>query len=80
MALLGILAALGAAVVFLIIGALVLFGGVRTTREQIVPGFLPDHPSPLERLLTLLGTWLPIGMIALLCLLTGIRLLQLILL
>jgi hypothetical protein len=72
MAILGALIALGAAVAFLVVGALALFGGARATAEQVVPGFRPDRPGPAERALTLLGVWGPVALIALLCLLAGI--------
>ena len=70
---LGIPIALGAAAGFLVVGVLTLFGGVRATQDQVVPGFRPDRPGPLERLLTLLGVWGPILLIAALCLLGAIR-------
>jgi hypothetical protein len=72
MAILGALIALGAAVAFLVVGALALFGGARATAEQVVPGFRPDRPGLAERALTLLGVWGPVALIALLCLLAGI--------
>ncbi|HWQ14230.1 MAG TPA: hypothetical protein VNL77_15635 [Roseiflexaceae bacterium] len=56
---LGILIALGAAVVFAALGVLPLYAAIRTTREQIIPGFRPDRPGPLERALALAAVWLP---------------------
>jgi hypothetical protein len=76
MAIIGALIALGSTVAFLVVGALVLFGGARTTTDQIVPGFRPDRPSPAERALTLLGVWGPAVLIALLCLLAAIQILR----
>jgi len=76
MAIIGALIALGSTIAFLVVGALVLFGGVRTTTEQVVPGFRPDQPGPTERALTLLGVWGPILLVALLCLLAGIQILR----
>jgi hypothetical protein len=76
MLIIGALIALGSAVAFLIVGALSLFGGARATREQVVPGFLPDRPGPLERALTLLGVWGPVLALAILCLLAGIKIFQ----
>lgn len=73
MVIIGALIGLGAAVAFLIVGALALFGGARATNEQVVPGFQPDRPGPLERVLTLLGVWGPVLLIAALCLLAGIK-------
>jgi hypothetical protein len=72
MVIIGALIALGAAVAFLVVGALALFGGARATTEQVVPGFRPDRPGPAQRALTLLGVWGPVALIALLCLLAGI--------
>jgi hypothetical protein len=76
MAIVGALIALGSTIAFLLVGALVLFGGVRATTEQVVPGFRPDQPSPTERALTLLGVWGPVVLVALLCLLAGIQILR----
>jgi len=75
-AIIGALIALGAAVAFVVVGALSLFGGARAAQEQIVPGFRPDRPGPLERALTLLGVWGPVLLIAALCLLAGIQILR----
>jgi hypothetical protein len=72
----GALIGLGAAVAFLIVGALTLFGGARATNEQLVPGFRPDRPGPLERGLALLGVWGPVLLLAALCLLAGIKIFQ----
>ena len=72
----GALLTLGAAFVFLVVGALMLFGGANATQRQIIPGFRPDRPGPIERVLTLLGVWGPVMLIALLCLLAAIRMLQ----
>ena len=76
MTIIGALIALGSTIAFLVVGALVLFGGVRATTEQVVPGFRPDRPGPAERALTLLGVWGPVLLIALLCLLGGIQILR----
>jgi hypothetical protein len=76
MALIGALIAFGAAVAFLVIGALTLFGGTDATQKQVVPGFRPDRPGPAERVLTLLGVWLPILLIAALCLLASIQIIR----
>ena len=76
MIIIGALITLGAAIAFLAVGALALFGGANATQRQIVPGFRPDHPSAAERALTLLGVWGPILLITTLCLLTVIKLLQ----
>jgi hypothetical protein len=76
MIIIGVLIALGAAIAFLIVGALVLFGGARATNSQVVPGFLPDRPGSLERGLALLVVWGPVLLIAALCLLAGIKIFQ----
>ena len=76
MVIIGALIALGSTIAFLVVGALVLFGGVRATTEQVVPGFRPDQPGPAERALTLLGVWGPVVLVALLCLLGGIQILR----
>jgi len=78
MAILGILIGVAAAVAFLLVGALTLFGGADATRRQILPGFAPDRPSSGERLLTLLSVWGPAVLIALLCLLAGIQIVRLV--
>ena len=75
----GALIALGAAIAFVVVGALSLFGGARAAQEQVVPGFRPDRPGPLERALTLLGIWGPVLLIAALCLLAGIQILRVVL-
>jgi len=76
MIILGALITLSGALAFLIVGALTLFGGVNATQQQVIPGFRPDHPSPAERALTLLGVWGPVALIALLCLLGAIQILR----
>ncbi len=69
----GMLIAIASAIAFVVIGALSIFGGTRATNDQIVPGFRPDRPGPLERALTLLGVWGPVLFIAALCLLAAIQ-------
>ena len=76
MLIIGALITLGAAIAFLAVGALALFGGANATQQQVVPGFRPDRPSPAERALTLLGVWVPILLIATLCLLAAIKMVQ----
>lgn len=73
---LGIALAVGAALAFVVVGALTLFGGENTTTEQILPGFKPDNPSALERALTFAGLWIPILVITAFCLLAGVRILR----
>jgi hypothetical protein len=76
MTVLGALITLGAAIAFLIVSALTLFGGANATQGQLLPGFRPDHPGLAERALALLSVWGPILLIALLCLLAAIKMLQ----
>ena len=76
MLIIGALITLGAALAFLGVGALMLFGGANATQQQVLPGFRPDRPSPAERALTLLGVWGPVLLIAILCLLAAIKMLQ----
>jgi hypothetical protein len=76
MLILGALIAAGAAVTFLIIGALTLFGGADATQRQLLPGFIPDRASAGERLLALLSVWGPVLLVALLCLLVAIQIAQ----
>jgi hypothetical protein len=76
MAIVGILIGAGAAVVFLLVGALTIFGGADATLRQLLPGFAPDRPAPSERLLALLSLWGPVALVALLCLLAGIQIVR----
>jgi predicted outer membrane lipoprotein len=75
---LGFLIGLGAAIAFVVIGALALFGGVDTTQRQLLPGFTPDRVVGARRVLVLLLFWLPILVVAGFCLLAGIQILQVI--
>lgn len=61
---LGLLIAVGAALAFAALGLLALYGGLRTTREQLIPGFRPDSPGPLARALSLAAVWVPVGVVA----------------
>jgi hypothetical protein len=72
----GMLIGIAAAIAFVVVGALSIFGGARVTQDQVVPGFRPDRPGPLERALTLLGIWGPVLFIAVLCLLAAIQILR----
>ena len=76
MPIIGALVTLGAAIAFLVVGALALFGGADATQRQVVPGFRPDRPGPLERALTLVGVWGPVVLVAVLCLLAAIKMMQ----
>ena len=72
----GALITLGGALAFLVVGALTLFGGANATQQQVIPGFRPDQPGPAARVLALLSVWGPVVLIALLCLLAAIKMLQ----
>jgi hypothetical protein len=76
MAVLGALITLGAAIAFLVAGALTLFGGANATQQQLLPGFRPDRAGPAEQVLALLSVWGPIVLTAALCLLSAIKMLQ----
>ena len=76
MIILGALITLGAAIAFLVVGALMLFGGANATQRQVIPGFRPDRPSLAGRALALLSVWGPVVLTALLCLLAAIKMLQ----
>ena len=76
MLIIGALITLGGAIAFLAVGALALFGGANATQQQVIPGFRLDRPSPAERALTLLGVWGPILLLATLCLLATIKMIQ----
>ncbi|MDZ4719695.1 MAG: hypothetical protein SH847_14685 [Roseiflexaceae bacterium] len=78
MVILGALIGSGAAIAFLLVGALVLFGGADATRGQLLPGFAPDQPRAGARFLTFLGLWAPIILVATLCLLAGIQFMRVI--
>lgn len=73
---LGILIGIGAAVAFILVGALVLFGGADATQRQLLPGFIPDQATTRERLVTFISVWLPILVVVLFCLLAGVQILR----
>jgi membrane associated rhomboid family serine protease len=60
MFILGVLIAIASAVAFAALGLVTLFGGARSTREQIIPGFVPERAGGVERLLTLGAVWIPV--------------------
>ena len=76
MIIIGALITLGAAIAFLVAGALTLFGGANATQQQLIPGFRPDRPGLGTRALALLSVWGPVLLTALLCLLAAIKMLQ----
>jgi hypothetical protein len=73
---LGALVLLGSLGAFLTLGGLSVFGSARATTHQIIPGFLPDQPSPLERAATLLSVWGPVILITIFVLLLALRFVQ----
>jgi hypothetical protein len=73
---LGALIAVGAALAFAAIGVLTLYGGVRATREQVLPGFRPDRPGPLQRALTLAAVWVPVAVVVAFGLYAGAHILR----
>jgi hypothetical protein len=76
MTILGVLIGIGAAIGFLLLGALTLFGGTDATRQQILPGFRPDRTGANERILILLSFWGPVAIVSLFCLLAGIQIVR----
>ncbi|HMO55809.1 MAG TPA: hypothetical protein PKA05_14955 [Roseiflexaceae bacterium] len=77
--LLGVLIGVVSALVFAAIGALTMLGGVDATRGQIIPGFRTDRPGGAERLLTLVGFWLPLIIVVAFAIYTGVRIVEMIL-
>jgi hypothetical protein len=61
---LGVLIAIGSAIAFAALGLLAGYGGLHTTRAQILPGFRPDRPGPLARAATLAAVWVPVLVVA----------------
>lgn len=76
---LGALIALGAALAFAVVGLLTIYGGVRATREQLLPGFRPDRSGPLHRTLTIVAVWLPAAVVAFFGLYAGAHIVQVVL-
>ncbi len=73
MAILGALIALGAALVFALLGALTLWAGWLAVRREVLRGFISTAPSPAERIITLLLIGAPLFGAALLSLLAAGR-------
>ena len=76
MVIIGVVISVAIAGAFLAVGLLVLYGGLRATQRQLLPGFLPDRPGPLQRGLTLLALWGPIGVVALFCIITAVEIVR----
>ncbi len=75
---LGVLVALGSAVAFAALGLVTLFGGARSTQEQVIPGFLPDQPGGAERLVTLGAVWLPVIVVAIFGVYAAVRIVEMV--
>jgi hypothetical protein len=71
MYLLGVLIALGAALAFAAVGGLLIWGGARALRREVLRGFVSAAPPPAERLRTLALVALPLLGAALLSLLAA---------
>jgi hypothetical protein len=76
---LGSLIAIGAALAFAVLGVLTLYGGVRATREQLLPGFRPDRPGPVQRFLALAAVWVPVAVVAFFGLYAGVHIVRVVL-
>jgi hypothetical protein len=76
MVFLGVLIAIGSAVLFVAVGALCVWGGADASRTEVSPGFLPDRPNLTQRALTWFGVWMPILVVLLLCLLAGAQIVR----
>ena len=76
MVIIGALITLGAAAAFLVVGGITLVAGANATQRQVIPGFQPDRPGLAARALALLSVWGPVVLIALLCLLAALKMLQ----
>lgn len=75
----GALVLLGSLGAFLTLGGLSVFGSASATSKQIIPGFLPDQPSLLEKSATLLSVWGPVAIIAIFVSLLALRFIQMLL-
>lgn len=78
MFILGVLIAIASAAAFAALGLVTLFGGFRTTQEQIIPGFVPDRAGGAERLLTLGALWIPVIVVAIFGVYTGYRIIEMV--
>lgn len=72
----GALIALGAALLFLAVGGLCVWGGAAASREDMARSFLTDRPSPAQRMLAFLGVWGPILLVLLLCVLGAAQIIR----
>lgn len=78
MFILGVLIAIGSAVAFAALGLATLFGGARSTSEQIIPGFAPDRPGSAERTLTLVAVWVPVIVVTIFGVYTAYRIIEMV--
>ncbi|NOK57285.1 MAG: hypothetical protein GFH27_549309n19 [Chloroflexi bacterium AL-W] len=70
---LGVLFAIGAAGFFIAVGVFSVVGAADTTQKQLKPGFLPDNPGGLERVLTFVSIWVSIILVTVLSVWAGIE-------
>ena len=73
MYLLGVLIGLSSALAFAAVGGLLIWGGARALRREVLRGFVSAPPPPAERLLTLALIIVPLLGAALLALLAAGR-------
>lgn len=78
MFILGVLIAIGAAVAFAALGLATLFGGARSTGEQIIPGFVSDRAGSAERTLTLIAVWVPVVVVTIFGVYTAYRIIEMV--
>jgi hypothetical protein len=76
LALLGSLIAIGAAIVFAVVGLLTLWGGRESAAHELAPDFRRSALKPGARLVTLLAVGIPLVITALFGLLAAGRILQ----
>jgi diacylglycerol kinase len=79
MNLLGILIAIGAALTFAAVGAFVLWGSERALRDEVATSYISQPPALADRLITWLCLILPALAVVVFCLLTALRIFQILL-
>nr|WP_044199595.1 hypothetical protein [Oscillochloris trichoides] len=76
MAIIGSLIALGAALAFIAMAGFSVWGTLQAVRDELMVGFISTNPSAAERSLTLLLVGLPLAGVAVLGLLSAVRMIQ----
>jgi hypothetical protein len=71
---LGILITLAAAAIFLGMGTLALFGAVDAHKNELQRTFQAEQPSPTNRLIAQASLWVPVFVVVLFTVLTGVQL------